>query len=226
MTQPTYHPGEDLLRDYADGSLAEPPALVIATHLAFCPRCRIAVAEQEAIGGALLDEEALNPVSADCLEAVLARLDEPEPPATIPEAPPPALQPPPPTDPVRVPEPLRSYLGAPLESLSWHPVVRGIDEVDLRVGRAPVRTRLVRIRAGASVPRHSHCGHEMNLVLSGGFRDERGAFGRGDVVIDDASVDHRPVADPGGDCICLTVTDAPLRLTGGLGRILNPFLRF
>jgi anti-sigma factor ChrR (cupin superfamily) len=28
-----------------------------------------------------------------------------------------------------------------------------------------------------------------------------------------------------GGCLCLAVTDAPLRLTGRLGRMLNPFLR-
>ena len=48
---------------------------------------------------------------------------------------------------------------------------------------------------------------------------------RGDVAEADPSVNHQPVADPGEDCICLAVTDAPLRLTGPFGRLLNPFLR-
>ena len=42
----------------------------------------------------------------------------------------------------------------------------------------------------------------------------------------DGSLDHRPTADPGQDCLCLTVTDAPRRLTGWIGRWLNPFIRF
>ena len=41
----------------------------------------------------------------------------------------------------------------------------------------------------------------------------------------DSHVDHRPVADEDEDCLCLIVTDAPLRLTGWLGRLLNPFIR-
>jgi putative transcriptional regulator len=41
----------------------------------------------------------------------------------------------------------------------------------------------------------------------------------------DSQVDHRPVADEDEDCLCLTVTDAPLRLTGWLGRLLSPFVR-
>lgn len=229
MTKPTHHPGKEILLDYADGSLAEPPALVIATHLAFCPACRTRVAEFEAIGGALLEGEAPNPLSSDCLDAVLARLDEPVASLPAPEArcapEGPETRPRPPADGVRVPEPLRSYLGAPLESLPWRSLTRGIDEFDLRVGRAPVRTRLLRMRAGIAAPRHSHCGIEMTLVLSGCFRDERGPVSQGDLIIDDASVDHRPIADPDGDCHCLVVTDAPLRLTGGLRRILNPFVR-
>jgi putative transcriptional regulator len=42
----------------------------------------------------------------------------------------------------------------------------------------------------------------------------------------DADNDHRPIAGPGRDCICLTVIDAPLRLTGRFGRFLNPFVKF
>jgi putative transcriptional regulator len=41
----------------------------------------------------------------------------------------------------------------------------------------------------------------------------------------DHEVDHRPVADEGEDCLCLVVTDAPLKLTGRLGRLVNPFVR-
>jgi putative transcriptional regulator len=39
-------------------------------------------------------------------------------------------------------------------------------------------------------------------------------------------VDHRPVAGRSGDCICLAVTDAPLRLTGPIGRLFRPFVHF
>ena len=42
--------------DYAAGSLSEPVALLIATHLALCPRCRHEVEEFEALGGALLED--------------------------------------------------------------------------------------------------------------------------------------------------------------------------
>ncbi len=75
------------------------------------------------------------------------------------------------------------------------------------------------------MPVHTHEGTELTLVLAGAFSDAHGHFLRGDVAEADASVEHQPVADPGEDCLCLAVTDAPLRLTGPFGRLLNPFLR-
>jgi putative transcriptional regulator len=36
---------------------------------------------------------------------------------------------------------------------------------------------------------------------------------------------HRPVVDSDEECICLAVLDAPLKLTGMIGRLVNPFLR-
>ncbi|MEQ8255670.1 MAG: transcriptional regulator, partial [Roseovarius confluentis] len=36
---------------------------------------------------------------------------------------------------------------------------------------------------------------------------------------------HTPVAEVGADCICLAVTDAPLRFRGFIPRIAQPFLR-
>lgn len=87
------------------------------------------------------------------------------------------------------------------------------------------KTQLLKIASGTAMPSHTHLGTELTLVLAGGFSDESGQYGEGDVAEADDSVTHRPVADPGEDCICLAVTDAPLRLTGALGWLLNPFIR-
>ena len=76
------------------------------------------------------------------------------------------------------------------------------------------------------MPRHTHGGEEITLVLAGAFSDEHGFYERGDVAVANENIEHRPVAHASGDCICLAVTDAPVRLTGGVGRLLNPFLKF
>ena len=63
------------------------------------------------------------------------------------------------------------------------------------------------------------------MVLQGAFEDETARFGPGDVEIGDDALNHTPVADVGADCICLAVTDAPLRFEGWLPRMLQPFLK-
>ena len=99
-------------------------------------------------------------------------------------------------------------------------------EIELHIRAPGYRTTLIRVRAGRMVPQHTHEGNELTVVLRGAFHDETGHYVRGDLAIADASVDHRPIADEGEDCLCLAVTDAPLRLTGRFGRFLNPFIRF
>lgn len=71
------------------------------------------------------------------------------------------------------------------------------------------------------MPAHGHGGEEHTLVLCGAFSDHGGHYAAGDVALADAGVTHRPKADPGEDCICLAVTDAPLRFKGPAGPILN-----
>lgn len=228
MTLPRHHPGESLLLDYASGLLAEPVALAVATHLAYCPACRHAVAEMEAVGGALFDGLEPEPVDPGCLDAVMARLDRVDarvvpPPGRAHRTAGPAAVP-------LFPEPLRRYAGDDGRCLRWIPMVPGMSCALVPVGgggagRPAAKARLMRMRGNLPMPRHTHAGVEITVVLDGGFRDELGAFARGDLSFGDASIDHQPVADPEG-CLCLSVTVGPLRLTGAVGRFLNPFLSF
>lgn len=75
------------------------------------------------------------------------------------------------------------------------------------------------------MPVHSHEGSEYTLVLKGSFRDETGHYGVGDISIADGDVNHRPMISRDEDCICFTVTDAPLRLTGTIGRLFEQFMK-
>ncbi len=63
-------------------------------------------------------------------------------------------------------------------------------------------------------------------MLEGGFSDAYGHYLAGDVSVADSEVTHQPVADDDGDCICLAVTDAPLRFTGPLGSLINLVNKF
>jgi putative transcriptional regulator len=75
------------------------------------------------------------------------------------------------------------------------------------------------------MPEHGHGGLELTLVLQGAFADGDERFQRGDVETEDATDQHVPVAEPGQTCICLAATDAPLRFTSFLPRLVQPFVR-
>jgi putative transcriptional regulator len=228
---PDHHLDDALLLDYAAGVCGEAEGLAVATHLTLCPSCRARSAELDCVGGALLEELPPVDLAPDSFDRLMARLNDPEP----------ARE-----DTARsargeisrksgsaailVPAPLLRYLSdgmaSDLDGLDWHSVTRGIDEVAVPTDGGLGKAKLLRIRAGTKVPSHTHRGSEITVVLAGGFTDSRGHFLRGDVAVSDQEVDHSPVADAEGDCICLVVTDAPLKLTGRIGRFLNPFVKF
>ncbi len=214
---PNHHPSDERLLDYAAGATAEPVALVIASHLAFCPRCRDEVHQLDNLGGALLDEVPQETMSAGCLDRLFAQIERPEVPAWN-AAPSKA-----PSINLDIPQPLRGYLDRPLAELPWRR--RGsISEIELLPEASHHSTRLLWIRAGAAAPRHTHEGSELTLVLKGSFHDSHGHYGCGDIEEADSNVDHRPIAADDEDCLCLAVTDAPLKLTSPLGRLINPFI--
>ena len=61
------------------------------------------------------------------------------------------------------------------------------------------------------------------LVLAGSFYVRGSWYRRGDVEIADREAGHRPVAGPEEICICLAVTDAPLKFRALNPRVSRPF---
>ena len=79
--------------------------------------------------------------------------------------------------------------------------------------------------AGGRIPKHTHRGTELTLVLEGSFSDEEGVYHQGDFLMRDAEDVHTPTAAQTADCICVGVLDAPIRFTGWNYRVINPFLK-
>ncbi len=213
-----HHPSDALLLDYASGALGETWSLGIATHLALCPQCRRTVALMEGIGGSLLDDLAPAPVGDGSFDALMARLDnvapEPAPPAVPASGGSPVL-----------PRPLRDYVGSDLDGIRWKHLGMGARQFILPAAQKGVTARLLWIPAGKPVPEHAHGGQELTLVLRGSFTDETGHYARGDLQEADESLHHQPHASPGEDCICLAITDAPLRFKSLAARMVQPLLR-
>jgi putative transcriptional regulator len=213
------HPApSELLLDYASGALAEGPALLVATHLAYSESARGDVAALEAAAGELLASMPAEALDDDALARTLARIDAPPAPAPAARSGDGVAQ----VIGTAVPAPLHRYLP---QDARWRPVLGGIEEIELPLSDRSYRATLVRIGAGRGLPVHRHAGSEYTLVLAGGFADGRERFDRGDICVADPTVEHKPVADAEQPCICLVVAEAPVVLTGFFGRLLNPFLK-
>jgi putative transcriptional regulator len=210
-----HHISDDLILAYATGELDEATSLLIATHMALCPQCRRGLACAEAVGGTLIEAERETAVADGALETLLGRLDG----AETPVAPPPARR-----GEVVLPQPLRDYAGGDVDSLPWRGLGGGVRHLPIATHGSRAKARLLYIPASAKVPDHGHRGLELTLVLAGSFYDEGAWFRRGDVDEADATVQHQPVAGPEEACICLAVTDAPLRFRGIVPRLAQPFL--
>ena len=123
-----------------------------------------------------------------------------------------------------LPQPLRDRAGGDVGDLCWRALGGGIRQVPLRTSGTATTARLLSIPAGRGVPDHGHGGFEATLVLAGTFYDRENWYRRGDIAFADPNVVHQPVAGPETDCICLAVTDAPLRFHSFLPRLLQPIL--
>ena len=123
-----------------------------------------------------------------------------------------------------LPAPLQDYVGGPVQDIRWRPIGMGVKQAILPTTK-DATARLLFIPAGAAVPDHGHNGMELTMVLQGAFSDEVDRFARGDVEIADEDLEHTPVADISEDCICLAVTDAPLKFNKLMPRLFQPFLR-
>lgn len=207
-----HHLTEDLLMAYSAGALSEAFSLAVATHISLCDECRAAAESYDAVGGAVMVSTDASPVSDSCLSNTLAAIRE----ADV-EAPAPRLK-----DAV-LPSPLAEYVGGGLDKIKWKSAGMGVKQAVLATNDDAV-ARLLYIPAGAAVPDHGHGGLELTCVLQGAFRDEDMRFARGDIEVATEEVDHTPIADISEDCICLAVTDAPLKFKGWLPRLAQPFL--
>jgi putative transcriptional regulator len=212
-----HRPPEELLLGYASGSLPEPIALVVASHAALCPETAREILRLERVGGGLLDAIAPAEMSAGALDRALAQLD-----GTAPAPPRPIATP---ETRALLPAPAWPYVNGDIGKAAWRRRSADVDTADLVADGAKRRAFLLRVKAGRPVPRHTHRGLELTLVLTGAYCDAANCFERGDLQVADPTVDHRPIARPGDDCICLVALDAPIRFTGAVGRFANPFVR-
>ncbi|SCX20601.1 Transcriptional activator ChrR [Agrobacterium sp. DSM 25558] len=213
-----HHVSDELLLDYASGSLGESWSLAVSTHLALCPESRQRLSAMEMTGGALLDDIGPTRDASGADWEKIRTLLQPNMKTVVSELP--AKQ----SINAVLPEPLRSYAGGDVDVLKWKQLGPGAYHFPIPTSDGEAIVRLLRIPAGKPVPEHSHGGRELTVVLAGSFMDGKDVFRRGDFEEADEDLTHQPVAGEGEDCICLAVTDAPLKFKSWLVRLLQPVL--
>jgi putative transcriptional regulator len=205
---PNGHSMDALLAAYAAGSLPKALHALVGSHLELSDASRDYVAALEASLSQSVEADAPRPIEhrQERLSAIFAM--EPAP-ARIADGEPKALM---------------HFTGKSLDALEFRTILPGVKECRLETDDGTTAV-LYRIRAGKKMPQHTHEGSEYTLVIRGAFSDVTGRYGRGDIAISDEDLDHTPVAEEGEECLCFAVMDAPLRLTGPIGRYFNRFIR-
>ncbi len=203
-----------LLLDYATGALSRPLEILVETHLAMNEKSSRSMHMLMQLGGILLEDSEPVSLSEGAMQQVMAQLDQ--------------------FDSETngmflrfsahsewLPHPVASYVPKPSCKQSWRRAGIGILETDINFGEGGGKAKIYRIAPGTAVPIHSHTGAEVTLVLAGGFTDETGSYGPGDIAIQEAGSEHQPVADDDGECVVFAVNEGDIKLTGPIGRVLN-----
>ncbi len=213
-----------LMLAYASGALDEAETLIVSAHINLSEKGQKAASFYEAMGGVTL-EKFCEPVqmSKGSMQYVMDRLDALDQEAQDKKA----------LDcdcailkDLSIPDCLSAAVMGQKKPPSWKKYLPGVEGFELKMGckRSNSKARFMRFEPAYTSPHHSHAGREITLVLDGAFDDETGRYGRGDLlVIDNEEQHHTPKACPENGCVCMVVTNAPIRLKG-IASLLNPFL--
>ena len=202
---------------YASGTLDPALSLLLGTQRSLRGDTDTALALGDILSGALLEREEPAQMANNALQSALSAIDALETGQNIVNSPAGlasnALD-----EILALPEPLRGFAIDAAGKAGWKRTAPGIQRLTLDVG-SDVETEIYRIEPGTAVPRHSHEGSEFTLVVSGGFTDETGNFGPGDLSVKGPEDTHQPIADQGEICFTLAVRDGGLKFTGIMGLI-------
>jgi putative transcriptional regulator len=209
-----HHPSEETLAAYAVGTLDLGLRLVVASHLERCSACQTFVRGLEQVAGTMLEDLPPTAMSADALAHTLARIEG----LSAGEAAPASLGVSAEPD---LPACLQRY-----ELGRWRWIGPGVEMRRILLPEPNgVRVFLLKGAPGTRLPQHSHSGTELTSILVGAYDHEGGHFGAGDFEEADERVEHRPIVSGDAPCICLVALEGPLKLSGFLGTLLNPFVR-
>jgi len=217
-----YHPDIEILLKYSSGQLEPSLAVAIGLHQQNCEECQQRISELESVGGETLetihkvfktqdsnvvddfdklfsDIEALpqDSYSGEYDNLAIAQSDIPL---------------------------VDQLYNRRFEEIAWQRVAPKIWRASIAMNDPGYEVELLKFSANAKIPKHTHKGNEFTLVLQGDFSDHQDRYVEGEFIVQDQSNEHQPIAGKNG-CICMAITNAPLKFTGTFGPILNWFNR-
>ena len=218
-----------LLLDYVTGALDRPLEILVETHISLNSQSAKQLRMLMQLGGVLLEECEPVSLSEGALDAVMQEISNLEDTDTQNQAPATSTQdnivtftpPSNATSTTHLPRPLADYIPDLSCDKSWRRISKGLSQCRITFNGTEVEANIYRIAPGTAIPVHSHEGTEVTLVLAGGFTDETGAFGPGDIAIQETGATHKPVADDDGECIVFAINEGNIRLANPIGRVLS-----
>ena len=215
----SHHLTSETIQDYAAGSLCMPMETLVACHLTVCSHCRNRAELADQLGGSLFEQCEPEPVSLSAADLLKQA-------SLFPDHSTPQAKPAPAASAVTgVPRPLARLLPKRLEELDWRRIAPGIKQHNLSdQHRSQGAFKLLFLNPGVVLSEHSHNDRELTYLVKGSYQDSIGRFKAGDIADLDDQVRHQPVVDSDEPCIALFATDAPVRYSGILGKIMQPFV--
>jgi putative transcriptional regulator len=215
-----YHPDIELLLKYSSGQLAPAISVAIGLHQEHCKECQQRIIDLESVGGDTLEALSISDSPSDLdngFDLLMADL-EATPQDNFQDK----------YDGYAVAQSDVDYLERlgkkDYWSFDWKRVTRKISRAVVDIDDGLHQVELLKFEPNAKIPKHTHEGEEFTLVLEGDFSDSNGCYREGEFIVQDQSDEHQPVAGSAG-CVCLAITNAPLKFTGTLGPIINWFSR-
>jgi putative transcriptional regulator len=211
----THHLDDATLLAFAAGTVGEAHGILVASHLAMCPVCRVALRAAEGLGGSILETQTEQAVSDVCRAATLASLDAvvstPKSSAKLKSDLPLALA--------------RAVGDISMADIQWHKKAPGVSVFDVPLSKgSKTKLKMVKLGRGRTMPEHGHGGEELTLILKGSYHDKMGRFSPGDVADLDTEIEHQPIVDSEEDCICVIAFETRAKYKTILAKLVQPFV--
>jgi len=197
---------DTMLTDYVAGRLSPAKHGLMAEFQRANTIAANDVAIQEAVAGQLLEDaegEALRADFFDDLVQVIAELPQ-----------------------MDVDDEPRSSISESLKDIKWRSRLPGISTHDV-IGKPNGegdRLFFLKVKPGFTIWDHSHSGDEWVLVLKGSYVSGGKLYDVGALHIENEGTQHALTASNDQDCVCLVMTQGPVKMHSRLGKILSPIV--